>query len=119
MYIVTATNKYGIDETPVMCDIKEQAETAMKYLMVHGILNQKPEIIDSFCKKYHLDNINGYEDLKTAHYTDRFFKYIEDEYNAKIAPSQMKIYFSNDESDMYETNYWSTDELAYNLGCGD
>ena len=113
MYIVVATNIYGIDEAPAICEKEEQLTTAMRYFMVYGIANQKPEIIEDFCSENDIVKFYCLDELEEIGYTDKFFEYIASKYDAEIGYSTMKIRFSSYEGDVYEVNCWDEESIFH------
>ena len=114
MDIIVATNKYGIDEAPVVCETETSAIKEMRYLMVYGISNQKPEILEEFADAYIGCTIEDYEDLEQNDLIDDFFEWLENREDTDIDHSMMRIRFSEDESDVYEVNYWSSEYCSPN-----
>ena len=107
MYIIIATNMYGVDEAPVLTDDKESAIEAMRELFIYGLNNQKPEILEEFAtKKKIIEEFDSYEVLKRHGAADDFFEWLEYRGDTEIDDTSMQIRFSDDEADVYEVNCW-------------
>lgn len=119
LYIVIATNMYGVDEAPVVVYDKNLAIEEMKRLMVWGINERASFVIDDFIeymrtkkrKDVDKDQLDSYDTMLHNKLVDPFFKYLTTRKDYTNETTSMKIRLSDEhECNVYEVGYWEQEE---------
>ena len=119
IYIIIATNIYGVDEKPVVVYDEKLAIEEMKKLMVWGIIERKPSVIQEFIMQMDRDQhvsidenkLDSYDTMLHNKLADTFFEYLETRNDYKKNTTSMCIRLSdNHECDVYEVGYWKQEE---------